>query len=228
LAAARGNPRILAFVCSWHPLTAADNAGADGRSYGTGTTIVPVDCAGAVSGAAILKAFSGKIDGVLVAACGRGDCHYTNGNESCESVLKETRELLRLAGVAPERLRLDLSSDVDGGRFVELLEEFSAELSGLNGAAKKRQGAAKKKAKKPAPKKTTRSARKAAPKKTGKKATAERAAPKRTRKKAKARKTAAKKGANAPRKKAKTTAPKKTRSTKKTTPKKTGTRSGRK
>ncbi len=133
MAAARGNPRILAFVCSWHPLAAADNAGADGRSYGTATAIVPVDCAGVVSAAAIIKAFSAGADGVLITACGRGDCHYSNGNESCEKVVEETRDLMRLAGVVPQRLRLDLSSDVDGGRFVALLDEFAAEIAGLNG-----------------------------------------------------------------------------------------------
>ncbi len=131
--AARGNPKILAFVCSWHPLAAADNAGVDGRSYGTATAIVPVDCAGVVSAAAVIRAFSADVDGVLIAACGRGDCHYSNGNESCEKVVEETRDLMRLAGVAPQRLRLDLSSDVDGGRFVTLLEEFAGELAGLNG-----------------------------------------------------------------------------------------------
>ncbi len=135
MAAARGNPRILAFVCSWHPMAAADNAGADGRSYGTGTAIVPVDCAGVVSAAAILRAFSSDVDGVLITACGRGDCHYSNGNESCERVVQETRDLMGLAGLAPQRLRLDLSSDVDGGRFVALLDEFAVELAGLNGRA---------------------------------------------------------------------------------------------
>ena len=135
MAAARGNPRILAFVCSWHPMAAADNAGADGRSYGTGTAIVPVDCAGVVSAAAILRAFSSDVDGVLIAACGSGDCHYSNGNESCERVVQETRDLMGLAGLAPQRLRLDLSSDVDGERFVALLDEFVVELDGLNGRA---------------------------------------------------------------------------------------------
>jgi coenzyme F420-reducing hydrogenase delta subunit len=139
LAAARGNPRILAFVCSWHPLAAADNAGVDRRSYGTATSIVPVDCAGVVSAAAIIRAFSADVDGVLIAACGRGDCHYSNGNESCERVVQETRDLMELAGLAPQRLRLDLSSDVDGGRFVALLDEFAVELAGLNGRGRSAQ-----------------------------------------------------------------------------------------
>ncbi len=159
MAAARGNPKILAFVCSWHPMAAADNAGADGRSYGTGTAIVPVDCAGVVSAAAILRAFSSDVDGVLIAACGSGDCHYSNGNESCERVVQETRDLMGLAGLAPQRLRLDLSSDVDGGRFVALLDEFAVELAGLNGrAGRERPASSRSAGKKPSRAKKTKAA----------------------------------------------------------------------
>jgi coenzyme F420-reducing hydrogenase delta subunit len=114
-----------------------------------------------VSAAAIIRAFSSGVDGVLITACGRGDCHYSNGNESCEKVVEETRDLMRLAGVVPQRLRLDLSSDVDGGRFVALLDEFAGELAGLNerGGPKRR---APSKAKRAAGKKSAKAKAKAA------------------------------------------------------------------
>jgi coenzyme F420-reducing hydrogenase delta subunit len=200
LAARATNPRILAFVCSWHPLTAADNAGVDRRSYGTATTIVPVECAGVVTAASILRAFTRKMDGVLVAACGRGDCHYSNGNESCERVIEETCSLMELAGIAPQRLRLDLSSEVGGEQFVALLDEFAAEVSKLNGRARRGRAARTRKVAKRAPAKkklvakrtraTKAPAKKAAPKKVRtKKATSKTTAAKQAR----AKKTAAKK-----------------------------------
>ncbi len=171
LVARSADPKILAFVCAWHPLTAADNAGADGRSYSPSTTVVPVDCAGCVSSAAILRAFARNVRGVLVAACGQGDCHYTNGNESCERVVGETRELLELAGYDPARLRFDLSSEVDGGRFAALVTEFTTEIAALdaaNGSGRKpapgktKKKRAAKKAK-PAPKKAKRATKKVKP-----------------------------------------------------------------
>jgi coenzyme F420-reducing hydrogenase delta subunit len=126
----------------------------DGWTYGVSTTIVPVDCAGVVSAASILRAFSERADGVLVAACGTGDCHCLNGNESCEKVVQEARELMQLAGIVPDRLRLSLSSDVDGKRFAELLDAFAADVSRLNGRARGRRRAkeavARKRAKKAA------------------------------------------------------------------------------
>ena len=191
MAAARGNPRILAFVCSWHPMAAADNAGVDGRSYGTATAIVPVDCAGVVSAAAILRAFSSDVDGVLITACGRGDCHYSNGNESCERVVQETRDLMGLAGLAPQRLRLDLSSDVDGGRFVALLDEFAVELAGLNGRAGRERPAPPRSAKK-RPSRAKATARKKPAKASKAKATARKKPAKASKAKATARRKPAK------------------------------------
>lgn len=133
------DPRIVAFVCEWHPLASADNAGADGCTYGAGTTIVPVQCAGVVTCAAILRALARGARGVLIAACGRGDCHYSNGNESCERVVEEAHELMKLSGLQPERLKLDLSSEVEGQRFADLVSGFASELTELDAAATKRQ-----------------------------------------------------------------------------------------
>ena len=123
---------IVGFLCSWHPLTAADNAGADGCGYGEDTTLLAVDCAGTVTAAAILRAFARGARGVLVGACGPGDCHCANGNESCEKAVDEARALLQLSGVSPRRLRLDMSSDVSGRRFAELVREFESELRALD------------------------------------------------------------------------------------------------
>lgn len=131
MAARPADPKIVVFACAWYPLTSADNAGEDGCQYGPSTTIVPVECGGCVTDAAILRAFARGAVGVLVAVCGTGDCHYANGNESCEEVVRETRELMQLSGIAPERLRIDLSSEVDGSRFAGLVTDFASELTKL-------------------------------------------------------------------------------------------------
>jgi coenzyme F420-reducing hydrogenase delta subunit len=131
------DPRIIVFACSWYPLTAIDNAGEDGCQYAASTTVVPLECGGALTTAAVLQAFAGRADGVLVAACGEGDCHYANGNDSCSEVVSEAHELMALAGLSPSRLRLELSSSVDGGAFASLVEAFSDEVARLKGRATK-------------------------------------------------------------------------------------------
>jgi coenzyme F420-reducing hydrogenase delta subunit len=129
------DPKIVVFACSWYPLTAIDNAGEDGCRYAASTTVVPLECGGSLTTAAVLQAFAGRADGVLVAACGEGDCHYANGNESCAEVVDEAREIMALSGLAPERLRFELSSSVDGGAFASLVQAFAADVGKLNGRA---------------------------------------------------------------------------------------------
>lgn len=138
MAARVADPSIVIFACEWYPLTAADNAGEDGCQYGPSTTIVPVECGGCVTGAAILRAFASGAEGVLVAVCGTGDCHYANGNESCEAVVRDAQELMKLSGIAPERLRIDLSSDVEGGRFASLVTDFASQLAKLDAGGRRR------------------------------------------------------------------------------------------
>lgn len=214
-----GNPKILALVCSWHPLTSADNAGEDRRAYGTGTTIVSVDCAGVVTSASILKALSGKADGVLVAACGRGDCHYVNGNESCEGVIEKTHALMDLAGIPRARLRLDLSSEVEGEHFVALINEFSDEVLALNGSGRRRaprrkaKASAKKAKPKASPKKTKAAKKpKASQKKTKAAEKTSKTSAKRKRSTKRTPKTSAKRKGST--KKTSKTSPKRKRSTK--------------
>jgi F420-non-reducing hydrogenase iron-sulfur subunit len=129
-------PDIVVFACSWYPLTAIDNAGEDGCQYASSTTVIPLECGGSLTTAAVLQAFAGRADGVLVAVCGEGDCHYANGNDSCVEVVEEARQLMTLAGIDPGRLRLERSSSVDGSWFSTLVMEFAADVSRLNGVAR--------------------------------------------------------------------------------------------
>jgi coenzyme F420-reducing hydrogenase delta subunit len=138
------DPKIVVFACSWYPLTAIDNAGEDGCRYAASTTVVPLECGGSLTTAAVLQAFAGRADGVLIAACGEGDCHYANGNESCAEVVEEARELMALAGLAPERLRIELSSSVDGGAFAGLVRAFVADVAKLAAGGGRRRAGGKK------------------------------------------------------------------------------------
>jgi F420-non-reducing hydrogenase iron-sulfur subunit len=184
LAAPAADPKIVVFACTWYPLTSADNAGEDGCQYGPSTTIVPVECGGCVTDAAILRAFARGAAGVLVVVCGTGDCHYANGNESCEEVVRETRELMQLSGIARERLRIDLSSEVDGSRFAALVTDFASEIAKLAGDGRDR-------GRRPSSRQKTRARSKAARRKGSAKAAVRAPAPRASsRKKARSRRRA--------------------------------------
>ena len=55
-------------------------AGTARMQYPPNVHIIRVNCSGRVDPSFILKAFREGADGVLVAGCHPGDCHYTSGN----------------------------------------------------------------------------------------------------------------------------------------------------
>lgn len=124
-------PEIIVFACSWHPYTAADNAGAERIQYQPNVKIVKVNCTGNLTTGHILSAFSSGADGVLVAGCGIGECHYIRGNESCKEVIEEAKEILQVSGIDKERLSLELFSDVDGSKFASLMDSFVDRVKSL-------------------------------------------------------------------------------------------------
>jgi F420-non-reducing hydrogenase iron-sulfur subunit len=76
----------------------------------------------------ILKALDGGADGVLLAGCRPGDCHYISGNLKAERMVEGLRVLLRRLGLEEERLRLRWISAGEGGLFAKTIEEMVAQL----------------------------------------------------------------------------------------------------
>ncbi len=77
---ARFEPRILGILCNWCSYSGADGAGQAKTSYPPNVDVVRVMCTGRVDPVFILEALAEGADGVLIAGCHPGDCHYINGN----------------------------------------------------------------------------------------------------------------------------------------------------
>ena len=68
--------RILAFLCNWCSYAGADLAGVSRFQYPPNVLDVRVMCTGTISPYFVVKAFQEGMDGVLIAGCHIGDCHY--------------------------------------------------------------------------------------------------------------------------------------------------------
>ncbi|GKT08494.1 hypothetical protein DSTSK_17990 [Desulforhabdus sp. TSK] len=102
-------------------------------------------CTGRVDLAFILRAFSNGADGVFIGGCWPGECHYvTEGNYLALSTVHLSRKLLKLAGIGPERVRLEWISASEGSRFAEVMNDFSLKVRELgpigNGAGMSEDG----------------------------------------------------------------------------------------
>jgi F420-non-reducing hydrogenase small subunit len=126
-----GEPRIVAFLCTWCAYGAADKAGQARLQYPHSLLTVRVPCTGRVEPAFVLQAFRDGADGVLVAGCHPGDCHYVDGNLRASARLAVLGRALEQAGIEPERLRVTWAGAAEAERFAQAVRDMTADLARL-------------------------------------------------------------------------------------------------
>ena len=124
-------PRIVAFCCNWCSYAGADLAGVSRMQYPPNARIVRVMCSGRVDPYFVLRSLELGADGVLVAGCHIGDCHYISGNVEAEKRMKMTEEVLDKLGVGKERMRLEWISASEGQKFAQTMKDFTEQVRGL-------------------------------------------------------------------------------------------------
>jgi coenzyme F420-reducing hydrogenase delta subunit len=87
-------PRIIAFCCNYCAYAAADLAGSKRMQYPSNVRIIHTPCTGKLEMEHILEAFEKGIDGILVAGCLEGGCHFLEGNLRARKRTDRIRQML--------------------------------------------------------------------------------------------------------------------------------------
>lgn len=124
-------PQIVAFCCHYCAYAAADLAGSLRLQYPTNIRIVKIPCSGRLDAQHVLDAFEGGADGVMVAGCLEGDCHFQTGNLHAKRRVRWLQGLLRGIGLDGERLQMYNMSSAMGGEFVEVATEIAERIKAL-------------------------------------------------------------------------------------------------
>jgi coenzyme F420-reducing hydrogenase delta subunit len=124
-------PVIVAFCCHYCAYTAADMAGSMRCSYPSNVNIIRVPCSGKVDAHHIMKAFEKGGDGVFVAGCLEGDCHFKNGNTKAVQRVAYLKKLLDEIGIGGERLEMVSMSAGMGERFARNASNFTEKIRKL-------------------------------------------------------------------------------------------------
>ncbi len=124
-------PRILGFLCNWCSYAGADLAGSSRLHYPPTLRVIRVPCSGRVNPAMVMKAFQQGADGVLVAGCHPGDCHYAEGNYYTRRRLKLLSALLPFVGIDPRRYKFAWISAAEGKEFAEAVTELTEQVREL-------------------------------------------------------------------------------------------------
>ena len=124
-------PKIVAFCCNWCSYAGADGAGSARLSYPEQVKIIRVPCSCRVNPMFILRAFQRGADGVIIAGCHPGDCHYTSGNYFTRRRMALLFSMLEYLGIEKERIRLEWISAAEGAKFSKTMTEFTAAVAAL-------------------------------------------------------------------------------------------------
>ncbi len=99
-------PKIIAFCCHYCAFAAADLAGTMRLQYPPNIRIIRTPCTGRLETEYYMRAFEKGADGVLVAGCLEGGCHFIDGNLYARRRVNAVKEILKESGLEPERLRM--------------------------------------------------------------------------------------------------------------------------
>jgi F420-non-reducing hydrogenase iron-sulfur subunit len=124
-------PLLIAFCCQYCSYSAADLAGSMRLQYPPNVRIVRTPCTGRLEVEFFMKAFERGADGILVAGCLEGGCHFTEGNLLAKGRVGYTRKFLAEAGLEEERIRMINISAAGARPFVDHVNEMLAVLKKL-------------------------------------------------------------------------------------------------
>lgn len=121
-------PLVIGFLCHWCSYAAADLAGSMRLQYPTNLRNIRVLCAGRVNPSFVLEAMRRGADGVLVAGCRLGECHYTIGNYCAVQRMNVLGKLLVDLGFDERRIRVEWIAASEGEKFAGIVKDFVRQL----------------------------------------------------------------------------------------------------
>src|SRR5512136_2258708 len=100
-------------------------------NYPTFIKVIKVPCTGRVDVLTMLKSFEAGVDGVYLAGCLEGECHFLKGNLRARKRVNYAKTLLQEVGIEPERLQMYNLSSAQGQRFAAIANEMADKIREL-------------------------------------------------------------------------------------------------
>lgn len=99
--------------------------------YPPNVRVIQLPCSGRVDILHLLRAFEEGADGVYVAGCMEGDCHFLTGNFKARRKVNYVKKVLEQLGIEPERIEMFNMSSAEGPRFAQVAREFTERIKEL-------------------------------------------------------------------------------------------------
>lgn len=93
--------------------------------------MLQVPCTGRVDIIHLLNAIEDGADGVYVAGCLEGECHYRTGNLRTRKKVEYVKKVLKEIDIEPERVEMYNLSSAQGQRFADIAKEMVERIKEL-------------------------------------------------------------------------------------------------
>ncbi len=121
-------PKIVGFLCNWCSYAGADLAGAAKLEIMPSLTVIRVMCSSRIDPNLVLTTLLLGADGILIAGCHPGDCHYDKGNYYARRRFALLKKVIETLKIDPERLQLSWVSASEGKRYAEVVNRFTEKI----------------------------------------------------------------------------------------------------
>ena len=118
------DPKIIVFCCNWCAYAGANLMDSPELKNKSNCRIIRTMCSGRIEPAFISDAFTKGADGVMIAGCPPGDCHYNSGNYKAKRRMLLLKIVLNQLGIEPARLRMEWIPTTDLAKFQASLADF--------------------------------------------------------------------------------------------------------
>ncbi len=133
-------PKIVVFCCNWCSYAGADLAGTSRLKIKPQFRTIRTMCSGRIEPAFVVHAFAQGADGVMVAGCHPGDCHYNAGNYKARRRIMLLKNMLPQLGIEPERLKLEWISASEAIKFQSTVNGFIDDITRMGPLSMKKGG----------------------------------------------------------------------------------------
>ncbi len=127
----KDEPVILAFLCKNDAYHAARTSMDYGLPIPPNIFVIKVPCAGSVNNALVADALAFGMDGILIAGCKDGQCHFVRGNQLVQTRSGDLSDKLKKMMIEPERVRFESLEIRDSKRYVDLVNSYIEDLKAM-------------------------------------------------------------------------------------------------
>jgi heterodisulfide reductase subunit A len=124
---AQKEPRLLVLNCSWNLRADADRIAL--TRFPANVRVVTVPCSGRIDPTFVVSALNAGADGVLVAGCQPGQCHYKQGTYITQGRMHILQQMFGQMGLDSSRVRFAQIGTDERGRLPDLVEAMLSDMT---------------------------------------------------------------------------------------------------